>query len=159
MEHAVELFGSFDENVRLLEKEYNVVIICRGTQVKVTGEPEDVASAVRAVQGLLSLIEQGEQLTDQNVRYVMTLVKEGREEKIREFSGDCICITAKGRPIKAKTLAQKAYVDTIRSSTITIAVGPAGTGKTYLAVAMAVRAFRGQEVNRIILTRPAVEAG
>ncbi|HPD87950.1 MAG TPA: PhoH family protein [Oscillospiraceae bacterium] len=159
MEHAVELFGSFDENVRLLEKEYNVVIVCRGTQVKVTGEPENVAPAVRAVQGLLSLIEQGEQLTDQNIRYVMTLVSEGREEKIREFSGDCICITAKGRPIKAKTLAQKAYVDTIRKNTITMAVGPAGTGKTYLAVAMAVRAFRGQEVNRIILTRPAVEAG
>ena len=159
MEHAVELFGSFDENVRLLEKEYNVVILCRGTQVKVAGEPEGVASAVRAVRGLLSLIEQGEQLTDQNVRYVMALVAEGREEKIREFSGDCICITAKGRPIKAKTLAQKAYVDTIRGNTVTIAVGPAGTGKTYLAVAMAVRAFRGQEVNRIILTRPAVEAG
>ncbi len=159
MEHAVELFGSFDENVRLLEKEYNVVIVCRGTQVKVTGEPENVASAVRAVQGLLALIEQGEQLTDQNIRYVMELVLEGREEKIREFSGDCICITAKGKPIKAKTLTQKAYVDMIRKNTITVAVGPAGTGKTYLAVAMAVRAFRGQEVNRIILTRPAVEAG
>lgn len=159
MENAVSLFGSFDENAKLLEKEYGVTILSRGTQIKVTGEPEDVMLAGKAVQGLLDLISRGEQLTDQNVRYVISLVREGNEEKVKDIESDCVCITSKGRPVKAKTLGQKAYVDAIRQNTITMAVGPAGTGKTYLAVAMAVKAFRNQEVNRIILTRPAVEAG
>ena len=153
------LFGSFDENIKLVEKEYGVAILNRGTQIKISGEPENVANAGKAVQGLLSLISRGEQLSDQNVRYVISLVKEGNEEKVKEIGSDCVCITAKGRPVKAKTLGQKAYIEAIRKNTITMAVGPAGTGKTYLAVAMAVRAFRNQEVNRIILTRPAVEAG
>ena len=159
MENAVALFGSFDENIKLVEKEYGVAILNRGTQIKISGEPENVANAGKAVQGLLSLISRGEQLSDQNVRYVISLVKEGNEEKVKEIGSDCVCITAKGRPVKAKTLGQKAYSEAIRKNTITMAVGPAGTGKTYLAVAMAVRAFRNQEVNRIILTRPAVEAG
>ena len=158
MENAVALFGSFDENIKLVEKEYGVAILNRGTQIKISGEPENVANAGKAVQGLLSLISRGEQLSDQNVRYVISLVKEGNEEKVKEIGSDCVCITAKGRPVKAKTLGQKAYIEAIRKNTITMAVGPAGTGKTYLAVAMAVRAFRNQEVNRIILTRPAVEA-
>lgn len=153
------LFGSFDENIKLVEKEYGVAILNRGTQIKISGELENVANAGKAVQGLLSLISRGEQLSDQNVRYVISLVKEGNEEKVKEIGSDCVCITAKGRPVKAKTLGQKAYIEAIRKNTITMAVGPAGTGKTYLAVAMAVRAFRNQEVNRIILTRPAVEAG
>ncbi len=159
MESAVALFGSFDENVKLLEKEYGVTIVSRGTQIKVSGEPEAIMLAGKAVQGLLSLISRGEELTDQNVRYVISLVGEGSEEKVKDIGSDCVCITSKGRPVKAKTLGQKAYIDAIRQNTITMAVGPAGTGKTYLAVAMAVRAFRSQEVNRIILTRPAVEAG
>ena len=111
------------------------------------------------MQGLLQLINRGEQLNDQNVRYIIALVKEGNEEKVSDIGSDCVCITSKGRPVKAKTLGQKAYLEAIRKNTITIGVGPAGTGKTYLAVAMAVRCFRDQEVNRIILTRPAVEAG
>lgn len=159
MESAVALFGSFDENVKLLEKEYGVTIVSRGTQIKVSGEPEAIMLAGKAVQGLLSLISRGEELTDQNVRYVISLVGEGSEEKVKDIGSDCVCVTSKGRPVKAKTLGQKAYIDAIRQNTITMAVGPAGTGKTYLAVAMAVRAFRSQEVNRIILTRPAVEAG
>ncbi|MGN0629155.1 MAG: PhoH family protein [Oscillospiraceae bacterium] len=159
MENAVALFGSFDENIKLVEKEYGVAILNRGTQIKISGEPENVSNAGKAVQGLLALINKGEQLSDQNVRYVISLVKEGNEEKVKEIGSDCVCITAKGRPVKAKTLGQKAYIEAIRKNTITMAVGPAGTGKTYLAVAMAVRAFRNQEVNRIILTRPAVEAG
>ena len=159
MENAVALFGSFDENIKLVEKEFNVAILSRGTQIKISGEPECVAPAIKAVEGLLSLIDRGEQLSDQNVRYVISLVKEGSEEKVKDIGTDCVCVTSKGRPVKAKTLGQKAYIEAIRSNTITIAVGPAGTGKTYLAVAMAVRAFRNQEVNRIILTRPAVEAG
>ena len=159
MEHAVSLFGSFDENIRLIEKEFGVAVISRGSELKVTGEAENVQRGVRAINGLLTLINKGEPLSDQNVRYVLTLVKDGEEDKLEQMTADCICITSKGRPVKPKTLGQKKYIETIKNNTITIGVGPAGTGKTYLAVAMAVTAFRAKEVNRIILTRPAVEAG
>lgn len=159
MENAVALFGSFDENIKLIEREFGVSILNRGTQIKISGEPENVSLAGKAMQGLLQLINRGEQLNDQNVRYIIALVKEGNEEKVSDIGSDCVCITSKGRPVKAKTLGQKAYLEAIRKNTVTIGVGPAGTGKTYLAVAMAVRCFRDQEVNRIILTRPAVEAG
>ncbi|MGN0518729.1 MAG: PhoH family protein [Acutalibacteraceae bacterium] len=159
MEHAVTLFGSFDSNIKLIEKEYSVGVIGRGSELKVTGEPENVSSAVRAIQSLLSLINHGENLSEQNVRYCISLVNEGSEQKIEQLAGDCICVTAKGKPVKPKTLGQKHYCSAIKNNTITIGVGPAGTGKTYLAVAMAVTAFRAHEINRIILTRPAVEAG
>lgn len=159
MEQAVALFGSFDENIKLVEKEYHVSILGRGSEIKISGEPENVALAVRAIDGLLTLINRGEALSEQNVRYCISLVNEGSEEKIDTLTGDCICITSKGKPVKAKTLGQKKYCTAIKNHTITIGVGPAGTGKTYLAVALAVTAFRAQEVNRIILTRPAVEAG
>ncbi len=159
MEQAVALFGSFDENIKLIEKEYGVNILGRGSELKVSGEPENVALAVRAIDSLLSLINRGEALSEQNVRYCISLVNEGSEDKIETLAGDCICVTSKGKPVKAKTLGQKKYCTAIKSHTIIIGVGPAGTGKTYLAVALAVTAFRAQEVNRIILTRPAVEAG
>ena len=159
MEQAVSLFGSFDENIRLIEDHYRVDIISRGSDIKVSGEPEAVSKAVRAIQGLLKLINRGELLNEQNIRYVLMLVDEGNEEELPQLSSDSICITSKGRPVKPKTLGQKQYVEAIRSNTIVFGVGPAGTGKTYLAVAMAVNAFRAKEVNRIILTRPAVEAG
>ncbi|MDD2956583.1 MAG: PhoH family protein [Oscillospiraceae bacterium] len=159
MEHTLELFGSLDENIRILEAEYHVTIVNRGTQIKVSGEEEHVAMAIRAIEGLLSILNKGETLSEQNVRYVMSLVAEGSEEKIATLGSDCICITAKGKPVKPKTLGQKSYVEAIRQNTIVLGVGPAGTGKTYLAVAMAVKAFRAHEVNRIILTRPAIEAG
>ena len=159
MEHTLELFGSFDENIRILEQEYHVDIINRGTQVKVSGEPEGVAAAQRAIRSLLELLNKGEALTSQNVRYIIDLVAEGNEGQVANLADDLVCITAKGRPIKAKTLGQKHYVEAIRKNTITLGVGPAGTGKTYLAVAMAVKAFRANEINKIILTRPAVEAG
>ena len=159
MEQAVALFGNFDENIKLMEKEYHVNIAGRGSEIKVTGEPEDVALAVRAIDSLLLLVNRGEALSEQNVRYCISLVNEGSEDKIETLAGDCICITSKGKPVKAKTLGQKKYCTAIKSNTITIGVGPAGTGKTYLAVALAVTAFRAQEVNRIVLTRPAVEAG
>lgn len=159
MEHALALFGSFDENVRLIEQQYRVTVTCRGTEIKVFGDEEGVSLAVRAITGLLSLINKGEAITDQNVRYVMTMVEEGAEDKVASLSDDVICITTAGKPVKAKTLGQKKYIQAIRDNTISVGVGPAGTGKTYLAVAMAVRAFRAHEVNRIILTRPAVEAG
>ncbi len=159
MEQAVALFGNFDENIRLLEQQYHVAILSRDSDIKVSGEPEDVMRATRAIHGLLQLISRGEQLTEQNVRYVIMLVNEGAEQELPALSGDSICITSKGRPVKPKTLGQKAYVEAIRNNTIVLGIGPAGTGKTYLAVAMAVEAFRSKQVNRIILTRPAVEAG
>lgn len=159
MENAVSLFGSFDENVKQIESEYDVRVISRGSELKVSGEAENVAKATKALEGLLTLINKGEQLSDQNVRYVMSLVNDGEEDKLSGLSGDCICLTSKGKPVKPKTLGQKKYVEAIRKNTIVLGAGPAGTGKTYLAVAMAVTAFRSKEVNRIILTRPAVEAG
>lgn len=159
LEQAVSLFGSFDENIRLIEREYGVSVISRGSDLKVTGEAENVARAVRAIGGLLTLINRGEALSEQNVRYVLSLVEEGNEDKIHSLTADCICITSRGKPVKPKTLGQKRYIEAINQNTIVLGVGPAGTGKTYLAVAMAVTAFRAREVNRIILTRPAVEAG
>ena len=159
MEHAVSLFGSFDENIRQIEQEYHVQVVSRGSDLKISGEADAVAKATRAINGLLTLINKGETLSEQNVRYVLSLVREGAEYKLSGLCGDCVCITAKGKPVKPKTLGQKKYVEAIRQNTITLGAGPAGTGKTYLAVAMAVTAFRAKEVNRIILTRPAVEAG
>ena len=159
LEQAVSLFGSFDENIRLIEREYGVSVISRGSDLKVTGEAENVSKAVRAIGGLLTLINRGEALSEQNVRYVLSLVEEGSEDKIHALTADCICITSRGKPVKPKTLGQKRYIEAIQQNTIVLGVGPAGTGKTYLAVAMAVTAFRAKEVNRIILTRPAVEAG
>lgn len=159
MEHAVALFGSFDENIKIIEEELSVKIVTREDELKITGDSENVSKAIRVIKSLLSLINRGEALSEQNVRYCISLVNEGSEDKIEQLAGDSVCITAKGKPIKPKTIGQKRYCNKISTNTITIGVGPAGTGKTYLAVAMAVAAFRAKEVNRIILTRPAVEAG
>ena len=117
MEQAVSLFGSFDENIRLIEQHYGVDVVTRGTDIKISGEPEAVTKAVRAVKGLLQLINRGEQLNEQNVRYVLMLVDEGSEEELPQLSSDSICITAKGRPVKPKTLGQKKYVEAIRDNT------------------------------------------
>ncbi|HHZ06631.1 MAG TPA: phosphate starvation-inducible protein PhoH [Clostridiales bacterium] len=159
MEHAVALFGSFDENIKLIENQYAVSVIGRGSELKISGDPEAVSKAAKVIHSLLNLLSRGETLSEQNVRYCMSLVDDGSEEKIEQLAGDCICITSKGKPLKPKTLGQKRYCNAIKDNTVTIGVGPAGTGKTYLAVAMAVTAFRSRQVNRIILTRPAVEAG
>ena len=159
LEHIINLFGSFDENMSIIERELGVQVVNRNTELKVTGDPEQVIKAVGAIEGLLSLSSLGEAVTEQNVRYLLGLLDEGERDKIPELARDVLCVTAKGKPVKAKTIGQKKYADAIGKNTVTIAVGPAGTGKTYLAVAMAVTAFRRKEVNRIILTRPAVEAG
>ena len=159
MENAVALFGSFDTNIKLIEKEFGVRVTCRDSELKLEGEAEGVMKAHMVIDSLLQLINRGETLSEQNIRYCISLVNEGSEEKIEQLAGDCICITSKGKPIKPKTIGQKRYCNLISKNTITIGVGPAGTGKTYLAVAMAVTAFRSKQVNRIILTRPAVEAG
>ena len=159
LEQAINLFGSFDENIRLIESEFHVTVANREGELRVNGEPEDTMLACKALSALLTLSNRGEAINEQNVRYVIGLARSGQEEKIGELTQDVICISAKGRPIKPKTIGQKEYVDSISQNTVTIGVGPAGTGKTYLAVAAAVAAFHERKINRIILTRPAVEAG
>ena len=159
IEDVIDIFGSFDENIKLIEHELDVSVVSRDDQLKISGEAENVLYAVKAVQGLLGLAGRKETITEQNVRYIINLVKAGNEEHINDIARDVLCVTAKGKPIKPKTLGQKRYVDAIKKNTLTLGIGPAGTGKTYLAVAAAVAAFRDKQVNRIILTRPAVEAG
>ncbi len=159
VEDLIAVFGSFDENIKRIEEALSVSIVNRGTDLKVTGVEENVDKAARTLEGLLSLASKGEAIDEQRVRYLITLVREGNDAQVSQIAKDVVCITAKGKPIKAKTVGQQTYMKAIGKNTITIGVGPAGTGKTYLAVAAAVAAFRERSVNRIILTRPAVEAG
>ena len=159
VEDLVSVFGSFDENIKRIEEALDVSIVNRGTDLKITGDEEAADKAARTLEGLLSLASKGEVIDEQRVRYLITLVKEGNDAQVAKMAKDVVCITAKGKPIKAKTIGQQDYMKAIEKNTITIGVGPAGTGKTYLAVAAAVAAFRERTVNRIILTRPAVEAG
>ena len=159
MEQIISVFGSFDRNIHIIEDEIKVRVVDRESELHISGEAEEVMYAEKAISGLLSLAARGENIDEQNVRYIIKLVREGAESKIDKIAGDVVCITAKGKPVKAKTVGQKEYIDAIMSNTVTLGIGPAGTGKTYLAVAAAVASFRNKEVNRIILTRPAVEAG
>ena len=159
VEDLMAIFGSFDENIRRIEEALSVTIVNRGNELKVTGDEEMADKAVRTLEGLLTLAAKGETIDEQRVRYLITLVNEGNDEQVAQMAKDVVCITAKGKPIKAKTVGQQVYMKAIMKNTVTIGVGPAGTGKTYLAVAAAVAAFREKQVNRIILTRPAVEAG
>ena len=159
VEDLIAVFGSFDENIKRIEENLSVNIVNRGTDLKVSGDEEMVDKAVRTLEGLLALASKGEVIDEQRVRYLITLVSEGNEHQVSQMAKDVVCITAKGKPIKAKTVGQQTYMKAIQKNTVTIGVGPAGTGKTYLAVAAAVAAFRERTVNRIILTRPAVEAG
>ena len=160
MEQVVELFGNFDQNIKYIENAFNVNVVSRSSEIIVKGNSENVALAHRAVAALIEMLNKGETLTEQNIRYVVSLVKDNEDGDIANLTdSSLVCITSKGRPVKAKTLGQKKYIEAIENNTITIGVGPAGTGKTYLAVAAAVAAFRAKKVNRIVLTRPAVEAG
>ncbi len=159
MEHLINLFGSFDENVKLIEKELDVAIINRGSEIKVAGEPDGVDRALSAIQNLLAIVARGDSIGEQEVRYVLSQIEAGNAEQLEELGKDVICISTRGVPIKAKTLGQKQYVNSMKDSTIVFGIGPAGTGKTYLAVAAAVAAFKSKEIDRIILTRPAIEAG
>ena len=159
VEDLISVFGSFDENIKHIEEAFGVAIINRGNELKITGGEEPSDKACRTIEGLLALASKGEQIDEQRVRYLITLVKEGNDAQVSQMAKDVVCITAKGKPIKAKTVGQQQYMRAIMKNTVTIGVGPAGTGKTYLAVAAAVAAFRERTVNRIILTRPAVEAG
>ena len=159
VEDLVAVFGSFDENIKRIEEALGVQVVNRGTDLRVSGDEELVDKAVRTLEGLLTLASKGETIDEQRVRYLLTLVNEGNDHQVEQMTKDVVCITAKGKPIKAKTVGQQHYMKAIQKNTVTIGVGPAGTGKTYLAVAAAVAAFRAHTVNRIILTRPAVEAG
>lgn len=154
------LFGSFDSNISKIEKEYSVTVVYRDENIRIIGQnPEQIDSAEKAINALISLENSGQPLTDQTVRYVTSMVSEGEESKLKELSSDGICFTASGKIIRARTVGQKKYADSIKNNTIVLGIGPAGTGKTYLAVAMAVKSFRNHEIKKIILTRPAVEAG
>ena len=153
------VFGRFDSNIKKIEKEFNVSIVNRGENVKITGTPSRVACAERVIMSLETLAKRGEDITDQNLNYLIQSVSDEDMGEIQKIYGDQICLTANGRPVRPKTLGQKKYVDLIRNNTIVFGIGPAGTGKTYLAMAMAITAFKNNEVSRIILTRPAIEAG
>lgn len=159
MEHVVALFGSFDKNIKEIQTRCGVSVVYRDSEIKISGDSEKVYEAVQVVGGLLAMIGRGETVSDQSLHYVIDLVREGKGDALIGLGDDVVCITAKGRPLKAKTLGQTTYIEAMRKNTVTFCVGPAGTGKTYLAVAMAVQAFRAHQINRIILTRPAVEAG
>ncbi|MBE6902164.1 MAG: PhoH family protein [Ruminococcaceae bacterium] len=159
MEQLHAVFGDFDCNINMIQKAFDVTIFSRGSDVKITGEDKGVQCAEKAMQSLSKLYFKGEALNEQAVRYVISMVNDGTEQEVETMSSDCVCVSYSGKPIKPKTVGQKKYCDMIRKNTITFGVGPAGTGKTYLAVALAVSAFKAHEIQRIILTRPAVEAG
>ena len=160
VEQEIALFGSLDENIKAIEKHFGVTIVNREGNIKISGEDEEMAfKAKRAIEELLKLITKGEELTPQMVNYVLALVASSEENKLKDMGKGVVCVTARGKVIKAKTVGQQRYLDEISRKTIVLGIGPAGTGKTYLAVAQAVAAFRDKKVNTIILTRPAVEAG
>ena len=159
LEHIINVFGSFDQNLEILKNDLSVDVVNREGRIVLSGSAENVFLAEKTLEALLYLSSKGELIDAQNVRYIIGLAREDKTDQIQDLAGDVICITAKGKPIKAKTIGQKKYCSAIAQNTITLGVGPAGTGKTYLAVAAAVAAFRAGKINRIILTRPAVEAG
>ena len=158
-EHEKNVFGQFDVFAKKIERTFHVTLILRDGMIKILGEQSLAQKAYRVLSQLTELSRRGNTITEQNVNYAISLVFEGQEEEIVEIDKDLICHTLQGKPIKPKTLGQKKYVDAIRNGMITFGLGPAGTGKTYLAMAMAITAFKNNEVSRIILTRPAIEAG
>lgn len=158
MGKVITIFGQFDRNVNEIQKKLHVKIVNRDSSIKITGDEANVNMALDTVKKLSDLIDNGEVLSDQTVSYAISMAMEGVDTTAL-YGADCICVNASGKPIKSKTMGQKSYVDSIKNNTITFGIGPAGTGKTYLAVAMAVTAFKNKLVNRIILTRPAIEAG
>ena len=164
-EATAALFGSFDNNIKIVEKAFDIRVSNRnddsdsGDAIVVSGERESVRAAVRVLEYLKRMIGDGETLSEQSIEYVIGVVKDGQDEGLEDYSKDVVCITNKGKPIKAKTIGQKKYIKSIKNNTVVLGLGPAGTGKTFLAVAMAVEALRQKSVSRIILTRPAVEAG
>lgn len=158
-EQLSAVFGQLDDNVSRIQKEYNVTVVSRDGGIKIIGEDKNVANAARALEALLKISSSGQALSEQTVRYVTSMVADGIEQQLEELGGDGVCVTASGKILRPRTVGQKRYLDAIKNNTIVLGIGPAGTGKTYLAVAMAVKAFREHKIKKIILTRPAVEAG
>lgn len=158
-EQIINLFGTYDENINMIQRQYDVVVLSRGTDIKISGSDENVTKASQAIEALMKISKTGERVTGQTIRYVASMVSDGAAEQVNELIGDGVCVTATGKIVRPRTVGQKKYVDGIKNNTIVMGIGPAGTGKTYLAVAMAAKAFKAHEVNKIILTRPAVEAG
>ena len=159
IDNTILLFGKFDDNIKIIENEFNIHVINRDENIRIIGLPEDVDKGEAAIKRLLDLIKSKEEITEQTVNYIVELVKNGEEKSVEQIIGDTICVTAKGKPIKTKTAGQRKYVESVKKNDLVFAIGPAGTGKTYLAIAMAVAFLRSKRVSRIILTRPAVEAG
>ncbi len=153
------LFGDFDCHIKQVEKELSVSVSCRDSILKILGGEEETETAKRAILSMIESLERGDDLTEQSITYTIMMSKTGQTEVLRDVGNDCVCITSRGKPIKSKTLGQKEYIQAMNENTVVFGIGPAGTGKTYLAVAKAVTAFRKKEVSRIIITRPAVEAG
>lgn len=158
-EQLSAVFGQLDDNVSRIQKEYNVTVVSRDGGIKIIGDEKKVADAARALEALLKISSRGQSLSEQTVRYVTSMVADGIEQQLEELGGDGVCVTASGKILRPRTVGQKRYLDAIKNNTIVLGIGPAGTGKTYLAVAMAVKAFREHKIKKIILTRPAVEAG
>ncbi len=159
LQDVADLFGSFDENMKLLQKEFNVDIISRGGNIKIFGEVNNVSNVKKIIEIMIHSLKNNQTLDDKKIRYIITHVKNGNINILKDSFEECVFVTSKGRAIVTKTFSQKQYVKCIRENTVTFGVGPAGTGKTYLAVALAAKAFRERRVERIILTRPAIEAG
>ena len=158
-EQIINLFGTYDENINMIQRQYDVVVLSRGTDIKISGSDENVTKASQAIEALMKISKTGDRVTGQTIRYVASMVSDGAAEQVNELIGDGVCVTATGKIVRPRTVGQKKYVDGIKNNTIVMGIGPAGTGKTYLAVAMAAKAFKAHEVNKIILTRQAVEAG
>ncbi|MCD7762218.1 MAG: PhoH family protein [Lachnospiraceae bacterium] len=157
--HETNVFGQFDKNIKKVERALHVTVLNRDDGIRLIGGPDNIARAGEIFESLTELSRRGNLITEQNVDYAIALAMDGKTSSMVEMDNDCICHTINGKPIKPKTLGQKNYVDAIRRDMIVFGIGPAGTGKTYLAMAMAIAAFKNEEVSRIILTRPAIEAG
>jgi len=159
LEDVRAIFGDFDENIKIIQSRFNVAVVERGGDIKITGSDKDVTRAADAINSMTELLKTGQSLNSQNVRYIADMTFDGQTDELASLGKDCIYVTFSGKPIRPKTIGQKRYIEKIKKNTVVFGVGPAGTGKTYLAVAEAVRAFKTKQANRIILTRPAVEAG
>lgn len=158
-EQMINLFGTYDENINVIQRKYDVVVLSRGTDIKISGNEENVLKATQALESLMKITKTGERVTSQTLHYVTSMVSDGETKQLDNLIGDGVCVTTTGKIVRPRTVGQKKYIDDIKNNTIVLGIGPAGTGKTYLAVAMAAKAFKAHEVNKIILTRPAVEAG
>ena len=156
---AANVFGEFDSHIKRIEKTMHVTMIMRNDQLKIMGAENSVKKTIEILKSLIALAGRGNQITEQNVNYVLSLSAENQTEAVVELDKDIVCHTISGKPVKAKTIGQKQYLNAIDKHMIVFGVGPAGTGKTYLAMAKAITAFKNNEINRIILTRPAIEAG